>query len=172
MRRLLILTLLLVFFAPASNIKTDVMLWKKYSLVAIANGVNGCAHGTGCWQVNGILGANKAAALTQDVVLFQLPAKGKVTDWRVKTATACTGTATAITGLGTTANDVLFLAASYDVQAAPAATNLQEGPTAGTGGGTAAATNIVASLITTVNNVELLVAGCGVDVWVEWAVLP
>jgi len=150
----------------------SVPAWKKYSLLAIANGVNGCANASGCWQVNGVLGADKAAALIQDVVLFQLPGSGKISDWRIKTSTACTGTATANTGLGTAANNVLFRAQAYDIQAAPAATNLTEGPTAGAGSGTSAAINIVASLITTVNNVDQLVTGCAVDFWVLYSVLP
>jgi hypothetical protein len=146
--------------------------WYKYSLIAIANGVNGCAHGTGCWQVNGVLGANKAAGFTQDVVLFQLPAKGKVTDWTMQTVAACTGATTASSGLGTAANNVLFRTQSYDIAAAPGATNIVEGPTAGAGAGTSAAINIVASLITTVANVDQLVAGCAVDYEVLWAVKP
>lgn len=149
-----------------------VAAWGKYALVAIANGVNGCANANGCWQLNGVLGANKSAALTQDVVLFQLPAKGHVTDWRIKANTACTGTTTAKTGLGTTGNDVLFRAQTYDIQAAPGNTNLANGPTAGTGSDTHAATNIVGSLITTVADIDQLVAGCAVDFWVLWGVLP
>jgi hypothetical protein len=146
--------------------------WALYALLAIANGVNGCANPNGCWQVNGVLGANKAAGLTQDVVLFQLPVKGKVSDWRIKTNTACTGTATANTGLGVTGSNVLFRAQTYDIQAAPGNTNLTEGPTAGAGSGTSAAINVVASLITTVNNVDQLVAGCALDFDILWSGLP
>ena len=158
--------------SSASNVKTEVVLWKKYSLLAIANGTNGCANANGCWQVNGILGANKSAGLTQDVALFQLPAGGKVTDWRMKSGVAVTGVTTAVSGLGVTANNVLFRAASYDLKAVVAATNLTEGPTAGTGSGTAAATNVVASVVTTVDNVDQIVAGGRLDVWVQWSVLP
>jgi hypothetical protein len=146
--------------------------WKKYALVSIANGVNGCTNANGCWRVNGVLGANKAAALTQDVVLFALPAKGQVTDWRIKTNTACTGATTINTGLGTTGSNVLFRAQTYSLTAVVSDTNLTNGPTAGTGSDTAAATNIVASLITTVANVDQIAAGCAVDFWVMWSVLP
>jgi hypothetical protein len=176
MRKLLVPTLLLILLlaltAPASNVKTEVVLWKKYSLIAIANGVNGCANANGCWQVNGLLGANKAAGLTQDVTLFQLPATGKVTDWRMKTGVAVTGVTTANSGLGVTANNVLFRAASYDLKVAVASTNLVEGPTAGAGSGTGAATNVVASVVTTVDNVDQIVAGGRLDVWIQWSVLP
>ena len=146
--------------------------WAKYSLVAIANGVNGCANANGCWQVNGVLGANKTAGFTQDVVLFALPPNGQVTDWRMKTTSACTGTATALSGLGVTGNNVLFRPQTYNIAVAPGNTNLSTGPTAGAGTDTAAGTNVVASLITTVQNVDQLVAGCQVDYSVLWAVLP
>lgn len=146
--------------------------WRKYSLVAIADTVNGCTNAAGCWQVNGVRGANKAAALTQDVVLFPLPAKGHVTDWRIKTATACTGATTINTGMGTTGNNVLFRARTYNMITAVSATNLSNGPTAATGSDMHATTNIVASLITTVENVDQIVAGCAVDFWVYHGVLP
>jgi hypothetical protein len=170
----------LALLIPAALLASDIRpgtpanspTWQKYALVAIANGVNGCANANGCWQVNGVLGANKAAGLTQDITLFRLPVKGKVTDWRIKTAIVFTGTATALTGLGTTGNDVLFRAATYDLTVAVSNTNLTEGPTAGAGSGTAADTNIVASLITTVNNIELIAAGSELDIWVQWSVLP
>lgn len=152
----------------------SVPAWKLYALASIANGVNGCANANGCWQVNGVLGANRAAALTQDVVLFQLPGKGKVSDWRIKSNIACTGAATANSGLGTTGNNVLFRAQTYDIAAAVSDTNLTEGPTAGAGSGTAAATNIVASVITTSGTqyIDTLAAGCAIDYSVMWAVLP
>lgn len=146
--------------------------WGKHSLIAIANGVNGCANANGCWQVNGILGANKAAGLTQDVVLAALPAKWHVTDWSVKTAVVCTGATTALSGLGVTSNNVLFRARSYDIAAAVSDTNLTTGPTAGAGANTAAGTNLIGSLITTVQNVDQLVVGCGVEYSVLWGVRP
>jgi hypothetical protein len=90
----------------------------------------------------------------------------------MKSGVAVTGVTTAVSGLGVTANNVLFRAASYDLKAAVAATNLTEGPTAGTGSGTAAATNVVASVVTTVDNVDQIVAGGRLDVWVQWSVLP
>jgi hypothetical protein len=147
--------------------------WKKYALVAIANGVNGCANANGCWQVNGVLGANRAASLTQDVVLFQLPVNGYVDDWRIKTAAACTGTTTATTGLGTTDNNVYYRAATYDIQAAPSATNKSDLVSV-VGSTSTAAVNVVASLVTTaaIQFVDTLAAGCAVDYWVKWAVLP
>ena len=176
MRTKLLLALLIPAMLLASDIRpgapANSPAWQKYALVAIANGVNGCANANGCWQVNGVLGANKAAGLTQDVTLFQLPAKGKVTDWRMKTAVVFTGAATAVSGLGVAGSDVLFRAASYDLTVAVSDTNLASGPTAGVGGGTAAAINVVASLITTVNNVDQLAAGAELDVWVQWSILP
>jgi hypothetical protein len=155
-----------------SGASTAIPEWRKYSLVAIVNGVNGCANANGCWQVNGILGANKAAGFTQDVVLTALGARWQLTDWRIKTNTACTGATTALSGLGTTGNNTLFRSQTYDIAPAAANTNLSTGPTAGAGADTAAGTNLVASLITTVQNVDQLVAGCAVDYWAMWGILP
>jgi hypothetical protein len=147
--------------------------WSKYALVKIANGVNGCAAAGGCWQVNGVLGAiATVGSLTQDVTLVQLAANAQVSDWRIKTATACAGATTIKTGLGVTGSAVLFRAQTYDVMAAVSATNLTVGPTAGSGTITAAAVNLVASLITTVEHMDDITAGCAVDYWILWGVLP
>lgn len=151
---------------------STVPVWTKYSLLAIANGTNGCTNAKGCWQVNGVLGANKAADVTQDAVLVALPARTQITDWRIKTSVACTGATTIKTGLGTTTSNVLYRAQTYDMMAAVADTNLTTGPTAGAGSITAAATNLVASLISTVENLSEVVAGCAVDFWILSAVLP
>ena len=155
-----------------SGASTAIPQWRKYSLVAIANGVNGCANANGCWQVNGVLGANKTAGFTQDVVLAALGASWQLTDWRIKPNIACTGATTALSGLGTTGNNMLFRAQTLDIAAGPSNTNLSTGPTAGAGADTAAGTNLVASLITTIANVDQLVAGCAVDYWAMWGILP
>jgi len=153
---------------PGGNIPA----WKKYSLLAIANGVNGCASANNCWQVNGVYNSDKAAALTQDVVLFQLPAKGKVLDWRIKSNTACTGNTTLKTGLGITGSNVIFRAQTYDLMAAVADANVSEGPTAVPATSTHAAVNVLGSLIATVSNISSTAVGCAVDFWVLWSVLP
>lgn len=149
-----------------------VPVWVKYALVAIANGVNGCANAAGCWQVNGVLGANKTAGFTQDVVLVALPARAHVTDYRIKVAVRCTGATTALTGLGTTGTNSLYRTLNYNLDQAVAATAIANGPPTAGGSDTHAATNLIASLITTVANVNQLVAGCAVDYWALWGVLP
>jgi hypothetical protein len=166
------LVVLASWLCPAQAQQQGLPTWRKYALVAIANGVNGCANANGCWQVNGVLGANKAAGLTQDVVLVALPAGWHATDWAAKTAVVCTGATTALSGLGVTSNTTLFRAQTYDIAAAVAATNLTTGPTAGAGAVTSAGTNLIASLITTVANVDQLVVGCAVDYHVLWGVRP
>lgn len=150
----------------------NVPAWKKYSLLAIANGVNTCASANNCWQVNGVYNSVKTAAATQDVVLFQLPARGKVLDWRIKTATACTGNTTFKTGLGITGSNVIFRAQTYDAMAAVADANVSEGPTAVPATSTHAAVNVLASLVATVTTIDLTAVGCAVDFWVLWGVLP
>jgi hypothetical protein len=111
--------------------------------------------------------------LTQDVVLFNLPAKGYVSDTRIKTAVTCTLTTTALTGLGTAASNVYYQAQTYNIQAAVGATNLSD-VTAARGSSTAAATDVVASLITTAGaeTVDTLAVGCAVDYSLLWGVLP
>ena len=146
--------------------------WKLLQLAGVANGVGDCTNATGCWSVNGGTAIAQTAGLTQDVVLEALPAKAQVSDWRIKTNTICTGATTAKVGLGTTASNVLFRAQIYDIGAAVSGTNLTTGPTAGAGSNTAAATNLVASLITTVENVDAIVDTCKVDIWVLYGVLP
>jgi len=150
----------------------NIPVWEKYALVAIANGVNTCANANGCWQVNGVYNSIRAAGLTQSVVLGPLGALGNVTDYRVKTAVVCTGAATAVTGLGTTGTINLYRFENYDLNAAVANTNLATGPPTGGGNDTAAATNLIASLITTVNNIDAMAAGCAADYWVGRVVLP
>ena len=150
-------------------------VWTKYTVTAIANGANGCANANGCWQVNGVLGANKTAGLTQSVTLFQLPAAGYVGFFRIKSATACTGTTTLLTGLGTAGNANFYMVSAvtgYDLQAAVSATNITTALPVAVGSTTTAAVNIVASLTTTVDNIDQIVAGCSFNVWVLWSVLP
>jgi len=157
---------------PAWAQQQGLPTWRKYALIKIANGVNGCASANGCWQVNGVLGAAASAALTQDVTLATLPARAHVTDYRIKVAVRCTGATTALTGLGTTGTNNLYRAINYDIDQAVAATAISTGPPTAGGSDTQVATSLVASLVTTVANVDQLVVGCATDYWVHWGVLP
>lgn len=149
--------------------------WVKYTVTAIANAVNGCANANGCWQVNGVLGANKSTGLTQSVTLFQLPANGYIQNYRIKSATACTGTTTLLTGLGVTGSTDLFLVSAvtgYNLKTAVSATNITTALPLVSGSTTADTVNAVASLTSTVDNIDQIVAGCSFSVWVLWSVLP
>jgi hypothetical protein len=146
--------------------------WKLYRVTKTTNGTRGCATANGCWEVNGVSPVAAAAGLTQDIVLVALPANWQVTDWSIKSGVACTGATTALTGLGDTESNVFFRAATYDIAAAPGVTNLTTGPTAGAGANTSAATNLLASVVTTIANVDQLVAGCSFDVHVLHGVKP
>ena len=166
--------------APLLAQQQGLPTWRKYSLVAIANGVNGCGNPNGCWQVNGVLGANKVADLGQDVILqtvpgHALPARAHVTDYRIKLATRCTGAATALSGLGTSAPkggvNTLYRAIDYNIDQAVADTAIATGPPTVSGSDTHASIDVCASLATTVNNIDQLVAGCAVDYWILWGVL-
>lgn len=147
-------------------------VWTKYTVTAIANGVNGCANANGCWQVNGVLGANKTAGFAQDITLFQLPAAGTVQSYRIKTTTACSGATTIFTGLGTASANTFYLASTYNLITAVADGNISPSLPVNMGSDTAAAVNIVASLVTTVANIDQIVAGCSFNTWVLWSVLP
>lgn len=146
--------------------------WFKYAVLKIANGVNGCASANGCWQVNGVLGAAAAAGLTQDVSLFVLPARGHVTDYRIKLGVRCTGAATSNTGLGTALTNTLYRTQNYNLDQAVGNTILATGPPAFGGSDTHGAVEVVGSLINTVDNIDQLVVGCAVDYWLLWGTLP
>ena len=147
-------------------------VWTKYTVTKIANGVSGCANANGCWQVNAGAPVAATAGLTQDVVLFQLPAAGHVLSYRIKTATACTGATTILTGLGTASTNTFYLAQTYNLITAVSATNISPALPVNMGSDTASAVNIVASLITTVANVDQIANGCSFAVHVLWSVLP
>lgn len=158
-----------------NGLATTVPYWSKYTLTAIANGVNGCANANGCWQVNGVLGANKTAGLTQDVTLFQLPAGAFLGGPpRLKTATAFTGTTTLTATLGTATLNTFFVSAVYDLKAAVSVTNFApaSGLSVGLGSSTTAAVNVVLGLIATIQNIDQIVTGSSVDIWVQVATLP
>lgn len=154
--------------APASYVPG----WVKYAMVKIADGVNGCANAAGCWQVNGALEGNADAALTQDVILGSLAARGHVTDYRIKVGTRCTGAATALSGLGTVGTNTLYRTFNYNIDQAVANTAIATGPPTAGGSDTHGGTELVASLITTIDNIDQLVVGCAVDYWLLQAVLP
>lgn len=127
---------------------------------------------SGSWTVNGAVEGLADAALTQDVILVALAAKGHVTDYRIKVGVRCTGATTALTGLGTTASNVLYRAANYNIDQVVSDTAIATGPPTAGGSDTHAGTNVVGSLVTTVQNVDQLVVGCTVDYWLLWGVLP
>ncbi len=159
--------------APVTDLP-NTPVWQTFTVTAIANGINGCANANGCWQVNGVLGANKAAGLTQSVVLFQLPARGFVQAYRVKSDLACTGNTTLKTGVGTSSSSDFYLvsATGYDLMAAVSNTNVSTALPLAFGSDTNAAVNIVSSLTSTGANISATTAGCSYDLSVEWAVLP
>lgn len=140
--------------------------WTKYSVAVKAT----CATTNPCWTVNGVEGSDLAAALTQDVTLFQLPANGCVNIGRLKTSLAFTGATTTTASIGVAGTNTFFLAAQ-NIKSAVSATNLF-GFTAGKCSSSTAAINVVAGVTTTVDNITTLVATSAFDVWVKTSVLP
>ncbi len=170
------LKLLLVFSILASSIyaqstmcvgSTCTATWIKCTVTN--NSTNLVVSGTGCTAGN----TAKAGALTQSIILFPLPANGYVKNFRIKNSTIFAGTTTLTAGLGTTATTGLFLvsATGYNLMAAVAATNISTVNPLVSGADTTAATNIVLSLTSTVQNLSSISSGA-VDVWVFWSTLP
>ncbi len=125
--------------------------------------------GTGCTAAT----IAKAGALTQNIPLFALPAKGYVHNYRIKTSTQFAGTATLLSGLGTTGSTDLFLvsATGYNLKTAVSNTQISTSLPLVAGSDTAAATNVVLSLTATTDNITSINAGA-VDVWVMTSTLP
>ncbi|MCL5743001.1 MAG: hypothetical protein M1541_03595, partial [Acidobacteria bacterium] len=128
----------------------------------------------GCWTVNGAGTVNAAIGLTQAITLFELPANGDAERFRIKTNAACSGAATIqVTDIGLTGTPGFYATGlTYDLAAVPGDTNLLIPTMAATGSDTAAATNITATVTTTVNQVDKIAAGCTFDIWVKYGVLP
>jgi hypothetical protein len=131
------------------------------------------ATALGCFQVGSGTPVAAAAALTQDIVLFQLPAKGEVSRGRIESSVAATGPTTSVATVGVAGNNHLFLdsGSAYDLMASVSDTNLTTF-TPLVGSSTAAAVNVVLNVTTTVQNVSAIAAGTSLYVWLLWAVLP
>lgn len=143
-------------------------VWIKCTITN--SSTNLVVSGTGCTAAT----IAKAAALTQSIPLFQLPAGGYVHSFRIKSATAFAGTTTLLAGLGTASTPNLFLVSAvtgYDLNAAVTNTNLTLALPLVVGSDTAAAVNVVALLTSTVSNISSISAG-SVDVSVLWSKLP
>jgi hypothetical protein len=143
----------------------DYPAWQKYSVVFIANAAADCV------SVNGGASVPAAGGLTQSAVLFQLPAKGMVEFAILKTATACTGTTTLVATVGDAGGATKFRSATYDLKASVGDTNVAGAP-ALAAPSSAAAANVVLGLTSTVENLTSVVAGCAVNVYLKWGVLP
>lgn len=143
----------------------------KYTLTKTANGAGGCSNANGCWSVNGGTAVNATAGLTQDVTLFTPAAGYYVHDWSIETATACSGATTITTGLGTASDNDFYTAPDYNLKAAVAVSNFRDRGTALSGRKTKSSEAVVGSLVTTVENVDQIAAGCAVNYFVCWSVL-
>lgn len=105
----------------------------------------------------------KAAATTQSVVVYALPANGYIASCpQIKSTTAFTGTFVTLTGtLGTTQSGTFYTSSLYDLMGAVSATNFAPatGLCVGLGSTTRSATNLTLNLISTVANVSGATAG-------------
>jgi hypothetical protein len=152
--------------------------WTKYTVTAIANGVNGCANANGCWQVNGVLGANKAASTAQTVVLFARPANGFISVGVIKSAVACTGTTTLTAGFSDSpsSTNIGLAATAYDLKGAVSDSNSEYVGLASAATGTAVTFviggDIGVDILATVENIDQIAAGCSFSLWFKSGVLP
>lgn len=111
----------------------------------------------------------KAAAVTQSVVLFALPANAVVTSCYIKSNTAFTGTTTLTGSVGITGSLTGCLGV-YDMKATVTNTNtLTAGLTVPIF--SVAGTNLILSLISTIDNLSSISAG-SISVWITWNILP
>ncbi len=112
----------------------------------------------------------KAAAVTQSVTLFALPAKALVLSCVVKSTTAFTGTTTLVATVGITGTLTACVSTPFDLKAAVSATTFSVAlPT--TPIVSYAGTNLILALTSTIDNITSISAGV-VDVTITWQVLP
>lgn len=112
----------------------------------------------------------KAAAVTQSVTLFALPAKALVLNCVAKSTTAFTGTTTLVATVGITGTLTACVSTPFDLKAAVSATNFSVAlPT--TPIVSYAGTNLILALTSTIDNITSVSAGA-VDVTITWQVLP
>jgi hypothetical protein len=151
----------------------NIILWRKYSIVKIANGVGGCATAKGCWAVNGGAPVPAAAATTQVVTWLAAPANAALDRARLKTATACAGlTVITLTDLGTTSSaSEFFTGGTFNLKTTVSNTQLLW-PALLTSGLTAAATNWNVTIAGGSENIDDITNGCAFDVQGKWAVMP
>jgi len=131
------------------------------------------ANGTN-WVCTGQANQAQAAATSQTLTLFTLPANGYVlAPPRIKTLVACTGTTTLLlTGVGLTGSSTYFAAGlTYDLKAAVANTNILNPALSVLGSNTAAATDVTVNLTSTVQNISSVASGCSFSVSFLWLVI-
>jgi hypothetical protein len=153
--------------------------WHHYVITKVANGSNGCANSGGCWQkinaADGTVAApmeNASSGTQQDVGIFGLPANGYVRASRYGVNTACTVSSgnAQVTALGPE-----YVAWNYygaiTLDLTGAAGTYKDVPMSVTG--SASQYSVYPSLsVVASGNVSGIAAGCAIDVWVNWSILP
>lgn len=121
-------------------------------------------------QAGSITTTPKAAATTQSLTIFALPAKAMMLSCVVKTTTAFTGTTTLVATLGITGTLTACVSTPFDLKAAVSNTNfavtLPATPIVSYAG-----TNLILALTSTVDNISAISAG-SVEITITWQVLP
>lgn len=121
-------------------------------------------------QAGTVVTTAKAAATTQSLTIFALPAKAMVLSCVVKSTTAFAGTATLTATLGITGTLTACVSTPFDLMAAVSNTNFSVAlPT--TPIVSYAGTNLILALTSTVQNISSISAGA-VDVTIVWQIIP
>jgi len=147
----------------------------KFTVSAVANGVDGCANANGCWKVllpdgRNFNLTNKAAATTQGLPVFGMADNYWVSSARLKTKTACTGVSTLSMTLGTATDGAKFVSSAYDLKAAVSASNFAVSD--GHGATLATGEALQANLTSSGADIDQVAAGCAFDVHMLYTVLP
>jgi hypothetical protein len=121
-------------------------------------------------QAGTVVTTAKAAATTQSLTIFALPAKAMVLSCVVKSTTAFTGTTTLVATLGITGTLTACVSTPFDLKAAVAVGNFGP-PTLTVPIITYAGTNLILALTSTIDNISSISAGV-VDVTITWQILP
>lgn len=155
------------------------------NITKIANGAqyqNGfsffnCTTPAGCWtSVNHSVPLTPVTATTSQQV-FVVSTYGSnigafVTNARLKTSTACTGTTTLTASLGAPSSSAFYVPA-YDLKAAVSASNFA--PVNGllsSAGSSFAQDAVVVNFASTGGTLDQVAAGCSLDIWLFYTILP
>jgi hypothetical protein len=164
------------------NLPQSVPSWHKYTIFNVLNGTYGCTDAANCWVSSGfniLIPHSTSGPGDLYVPIFPLPENGYIEGFRAKPKVACTGTTTAyVEGLGTAAvgpdyfTGNLHTSANWDIAVSPADTSIYNAVLTAPGSYTAGELDVSVSIFTAGGFPSAFPAGCAIDFWVKWGILP